>query len=87
MMASGKEGQQWGDEHGIEIDEYSVRRVEVLKGTASIMYGSDALAGVINILTNVPVEEGTIKGNIFGHYQTNNGLTGLNANIAGNVRL
>lgn len=81
-----QEGQQWGDEHGIEIDEYSVRRVEVLKGPASIMYGSDALAGVINILTNIPVEEGTIKGNIFGNYQTNSGLTGLNANLAGNMK-
>ncbi|MEP6684400.1 MAG: TonB-dependent receptor, partial [Parafilimonas sp.] len=44
-----QEGQQWGDEHGIEIDDYSVQRVEVLKGPASLMYGSDAIAGVINI--------------------------------------
>jgi len=80
-----QEGQQWGDEHGIEIDEYSVNKVEVLKGPASIMYGSDALAGVINILTNVPVAEGTIKGNILSNYQTNNGMLGLNANIAGNI--
>ncbi len=80
-----QEGQQWGDEHGIEIDEYSVNKTEVLKGPASIMYGSDALAGVINILSNVPIAEGTIKGNALGNYQTNNGLVGLNANIAGNV--
>ena len=80
-----QEGQQWGDEHGIEIDEYSVNKVEVLKGPASIMYGSDALAGVINILTNVPVAEGTIKGNIFSNYQTNNGMLGLNGNLAGNI--
>lgn len=80
-----QEGQQWGDEHGIEIDEYSVNKVEVLKGPASIMYGSDALAGVINILTNVPVAEGTVKGNIFTNYQTNNGLIGLNGNVAGNI--
>lgn len=80
-----QEGQQWGDEHGIEIDEYSVNKAEVLKGPASIMYGSDALAGVINILTNVPVAEGTIKGNIFSNYQTNNGMIGLNGNLAGNI--
>ncbi len=80
-----QEGQQWGDEHGIEIDEYSVNKVEVLKGPASIMYGSDALAGVINILTNVPVAAGTVKGNVFSNYQTNNGLIGLNANVAGNI--
>ena len=79
-----QEGQQWGDEHGIEIDEYSVNKVEVLKGPASLIYGSDAMAGVINILTNVPVAEGTIKGNIIGNYQTNNNMRGFGANIAGN---
>jgi len=79
-----QEGQQWGDEHGIEIDEYSVAKAEVLKGPASIMYGSDALAGVINFITNVPVPEGTIKANVLANYQTNNQLRGFNANIAGN---
>ena len=37
-----QEGQQWGDEHGIEIDPASVHSVEILKGPASLMYGSDA---------------------------------------------
>ena len=45
-----QEGQQWGDEHGIEVDEFSVRRVEILKGPASLSYGSDAIAGVINLI-------------------------------------
>lgn len=79
-----QEGQQWGDEHGIEIDELSVNRVEILKGPASLMYGSDALAGVINFITNVPLPEGTVKGNIIANYQTNNNLIGLNGNLGGN---
>lgn len=79
-----QEGQQWGDEHGVEIDEMSVGRVEVLKGPASLMYGSDAMAGVINFITNTPVAEGTLKGNILSNYQSNNGLLALNANIAAN---
>ena len=79
-----QEGQQWGDEHGIEIDEYSINKVEILKGAASLMYGSDAIAGVINILTNVPVAEGTIRGNIMSNYQTNNRLRGAGFNMAGN---
>lgn len=78
-----QEGQQWGDEHGIEIDDYSVQRVEVLKGPASLMYGSDALAGVINIQSQVPAPEGTIKANFLSEYQTNNALRGLYGNIAG----
>ena len=79
-----QEGQQWGDEHGAEIDEMSVARAEVVKGPASLMYGSDALAGVINFITNSPVAEGTLKGNIISNYQTNNGLFAINGNLAGN---
>jgi iron complex outermembrane recepter protein len=81
-----QEGQQWGDEHGIEIDELSISRAEILKGPASLIYGSDAMAGVINLITNSPVSEGTIKGNILANFQTNNDLFGLNANIAGNKK-
>lgn len=80
-----QEGQQWGEEHGIEIDELSVQRAEVLKGPASLMYGSDALAGVVNFITNVPVPEGTVRGNILANYQSNNSLLGFNGNVAGNV--
>ena len=81
-----QEGQQWGDEHGIEIDELSVNRAEILKGPASLMYGSDALAGVINLVTNVPVSEGVIKGNVLTNFQSNNDLFALNANLAGNKK-
>ena len=79
-----QEGQQWGDEHGVEIDELSVQRAEILKGPASITYGSDALAGVVHFITNLPVADGVVKGNVFSSYQTNNGQYGLHANIAGN---
>lgn len=79
-----QEGQQWGDEHGVEIDEMSVARLEVLKGPASLMYGSDALAGVINFISNVPVADNTIKGNIIANYQSNNHLYAIDGNMAGN---
>ncbi|MGV8138720.1 MAG: TonB-dependent receptor [Mangrovibacterium sp.] len=81
-----QEGQQWGDEHGIEIDEFDVDHVEILKGPASLAYGSDAMAGVINFLPSPPLSEGLVKGNIINNYQTNNGLTGYSVNVAGNKR-
>ena len=48
-----QEGQQWGDEHGIEIDGNEVGSVEILKGPASLMYGSDAMGGVL-VLKGMP---------------------------------
>jgi iron complex outermembrane receptor protein len=81
-----QEGQQWGDEHGIEVDEYSIQKVELLKGPASLFYGSDAMAGVVHLITNVPVQRGTISGNIMGTLNGNNGLFGTNANIAGHLK-
>jgi iron complex outermembrane receptor protein len=79
-----QEGQQWGDEHGIEIDENSVSRVEIVKGPASLIYGSDAIAGVINILTTAPVPANTIRGSILTSYQTNNRQRSLFGNLGGN---
>ncbi len=81
-----QEGQQWGDEHGIEVDEASINKIELLKGPASIIYGSDAMAGVINIITNVPVPVNTLKANLSSNYQTNNNLSTLNLNIGGNKK-
>ena len=77
-----QEGQQWGDEHGIEIDENGVNRVEILKGPASLAYGSDAMAGVINMISAPTLPEGTIRGNISSNYQTNNGLIDNSANLS-----
>ncbi|NNF58968.1 MAG: TonB-dependent receptor [Rhodothermaceae bacterium] len=42
-----QEGQQWGDEHGPEIGGADVDRIEVVRGPLSLLYGSDALGGVI----------------------------------------
>lgn len=79
-----QEGQQWGDEHGIEIDGASVHSVEILKGPASLMYGSDAMAGVL-IFHPVPVAApGTLQGSVSTEYQTNNGLVDYSLNASGN---
>lgn len=81
-----QEGQQWGDEHGIEIDENSVSRVEIVKGPASLIYGSDAIAGVINIITTTPAPVGTLRGNFLSSYQTNNRQRSFFGNIGGNQK-
>ena len=81
-----QEGQQWFDEFGEEIDEYTVNKAEILKGPASLSYGSDAMAGVINLLDAPSLPEGQIKGSILANYQTNNGLIAQSYNLAGNSK-
>ena len=77
------EGQQWGEEHGVEVDQYSIERVEVVKGPASLSYGSDALAGVVNLIPTQPAPEGKIIGNITTEYQSNNAMFGGSAMLGG----
>ena len=86
VMSEGvrQEGQQWGDEHGVEVDGSSVNSVEILKGPASLMYGSDAMAGVVILHSKPTLAEGDMRANVSTEYQTNNGLFNYNLSIAGN---
>ena len=86
VMSEGvrQEGQQWGDEHGVEVDGSSVNSVEILKGPASLMYGSDAMAGVVILHSKPTLAEGDMLANVSSEYQTNNGLFNYNLSIAGN---
>lgn len=79
-----QEGQQWGDEHGIEVDQNSIDRVEVIKGPASLTYGSDAIGGVVNLISPAPVPEGKILGSVQGLYGTNQGLYNGSFRLQGN---
>jgi iron complex outermembrane recepter protein len=79
-----QEGQQWGDEHGIEVDQNSIDRVEVIKGPASLTYGSDAIGGVVNLITAPAVPDGKILGSLTGFYGTNNGLFNESFKLQGN---
>ena len=81
-----QEGQQWGAEHGIEADGAAVHSVEILKGPASLMYGSDAMAGVVILHSQPTAPEGSIAGSASGEYQTNNGLLGYSLNLGGRQR-
>ena len=86
VMSEGvrQEGQQWGDEHGVEVDGSSVNSVEILKGPASLMYGSDAMAGVVILHAQPTLAEGEMRASVSTEYQTNNGLFGYNLSMSGN---
>ena len=76
------EGQQWGEDHGLEIDQFSIDKIEVIKGPAALLYGSDAIGGVINLYSNyIPVRSHEGKVDFF--MRSNNESIGLSAQMAG----
>jgi len=76
------EGQQWGEDHGLEVNQFAVENVDIIKGPASLIYGSDAIGGVINLRNNlVPVDRVEGKINLFT--RSNNESLGLAVSING----
>lgn len=51
-LANGQrtETQQWGHDHSPNVESADAERIEVVKGPASVLYGSDALGGVVNVV-------------------------------------
>lgn len=76
------EGQQWGDDHGLEIDQYGVEYVDVVKGPAALTYGSDAIGGVINLRSDlIPLHSFSGGMNLFG--RSNNESLGIALRLEG----
>ncbi len=63
-----------------------VERIEVLRGPASVQYGSDAIGGVINILTRSPdlgTQEFTVNGDVAYEYGTSSDSQNARASVSG----
>ena len=77
------EGQQWGADHGLEIDQFATGEIELIKGSASFIYGSDAIGGVIDILpVAIPVPN-SLGGSVDLIGKSNNNLYGTSTNFYG----
>lgn len=81
-----QESQQWGSDHGLEIDQFDVERVEIIKGPGSLQYGSDGLGGVINIMPAKILPVDSYKGSVMGLYKSNNDHWGGSAKLGFNVK-
>ena len=77
------ENQQWGSEHGMGISGFGVGYIEVIKGPMSVLYGSDAIGGVIYINPDsyyngdgTEIELATIYNSNFNGFTSNLGIKG-----------
>ncbi len=78
-----QEGQQWGADHGLELDQYDIEQLEIVKGPSSLLYGSDGIGGAIRILPpEIPNVE-KISGDAFLTYKSNNDLFGGSVKLEG----
>ena len=72
------ETQQWGDEHSPNVETSTAERIEVIRGPASVLYGSDALGGVINVvqkdLPDAGGGPGFLRGELSAAYGSGNRL-------------
>src|SRR5262245_46802322 len=63
-----------GPDHGVPVDPLSAQSVEVVRGAATLRYGSQAIGGVVNAINNrVPTElpDKPFSGELTGSYATN----------------
>ena len=75
---------QFSENHPYLVDEFGVKRVEIIKGPASLIYGSGAVGGVINLIDEEPALIGKIEGKAgFKYFGNTNGLSG-NLGVKGN---
>jgi len=70
---------QFSENHPFIVDEFGIDRIEVVKGPASLLYGSDAVGGVINIVKEKPAPIGKILGDY--HLQYHSNTEGLVSNL------
>jgi len=87
------ENYQFSENHPLGIDDNDVERVEIIKGPASLLYGSDAIGGVINFIKEKPAPVGKILGDYRMQLHSNTlgmnnsiGLKGASKNLFGGFR-
>ncbi len=84
---------QFSENHPFIIDEFGADRIEIIKGPASLLYGSDAVGGVINLIPEKPAPVGTIQADFNTAFHSNTlgnqsqfGIKGSTRQLSWNVR-
>ena len=88
------ENYQYSSHHPLGIDEFGIENVEIIKGPASLLYGSDAIGGVVNFIKENPATIGSVAGDynmqLFSNTSgivNNVGVKASSKNIFGGIRV
>ena len=73
------ENQQFGGEHGLGVNDAGIESVEIIKGPASLLYGSDALGGVLYLNPEKYASQNSNSSDFNGNYFSN--TKGYNTNV------
>lgn len=76
------EGQQWGEDHGLEISQMDIDRVEIVKGPSALLVGSDAIGGILGVFSD-HVPERSFEGKAQLTARSNNALVGGSLRLGG----
>jgi iron complex outermembrane receptor protein/hemoglobin/transferrin/lactoferrin receptor protein len=86
-----QEYQQYGERHSPTLDAFCYDRIEIIKGAASLLYGSDAIGGAVNLIPHpyhfTPEGFYELGGALAGGYTSNNNgfMTGIKLNSSSNI--
>ncbi|MDA3890377.1 MAG: TonB-dependent receptor [Salinivirgaceae bacterium] len=75
------ENYQFSEDHPYTIDDGNLSHIEVIKGPASLLYGSDAVGGVLNFVKEQPAPINTSKIDIYSSFSTNDMRTNTGVNF------
>lgn len=87
-MNNSRRQQDFGEIPAI-VDVANVERVEVVRGPASVLYGSDAIGGVVNIITRLPeydISKSSFNGTVGHRYSTHDSQNKVHTSLYGNIK-
>ena len=81
-----QEGQQWGSEHAPEIDPFIASKITILKGAASVRYGSDAIVGVVLLEPHPLAPQKSLEGEVNAVAATNGRMGVVSGLLDGKIK-
>jgi iron complex outermembrane recepter protein len=66
-----QEDQQWGTEHAPNLDSFDADAVTVVRGAGTVLYGADALGGVVRVDHAPVADSGALRGDVAFNTFTN----------------